>query len=63
MDAFTDMTKNPTHILVQDIQNWVGMIPEDTKVGQDGILGPNTTKAILEFIEKCRDKKSVPSKP
>lgn len=29
------------------------MAAEDTPLAQDGILGRNTTKAILTFIEKC----------
>lgn len=53
MDA---IRKNPTVELVQELQKCIDMEKTDDPIGQDGILGPNTTQKISEFIHNCRIK-------
>lgn len=60
---FDAMIKDPTIVLVQDIQRWIGMESADSKVGQDGILGPITTQTIHTFIQTCKNTGSVPVQP
>lgn len=45
---------HPTVDSVKDLQRCVNMDSKDTKFGQDGILGPNTTREILRFIDICQ---------
>lgn len=45
--------ENPTVEDVQELQRCIGMIAEDAAIGQDGILGKNTTAALQAFIEQC----------
>lgn len=48
------INESPTVAAVKDLQRRINMIAEDNAAGQDGILGPNTTNAIREFITTCR---------
>lgn len=51
---FNEMAANPTPELVQSLQQCIGMAADDNSDGQDGILGPKTTKHISDFLDKCR---------
>lgn len=54
-NKMNEMLANPSVENVKDFQRCINMKSEDTKYGQDGIIGPNTTKAILDFIQSCRN--------
>lgn len=53
-ERLAKINENPTVQLVKDLQKCVNMVAEDSSVGQDGILGPNTTRAIENFIMLCK---------
>lgn len=42
----------PTPSNIQTIQSHIGMEAVDGKTGQDGILGPNTIKALQSYLER-----------
>lgn len=45
----------PTVTNIQQLQNCIGMESVDKAVGQDGIVGPRTTKAFHEFLQKSQE--------
>jgi peptidoglycan hydrolase-like protein with peptidoglycan-binding domain len=57
-ELFNRVKATPSAQNVQELQRWIGMENEDSDTAQDGILGPNTTRAINDFIARCTDKKS-----
>ncbi len=42
----------PTPSNIQAIQSHIGMEAVDGKTGQDGILGPNTIKALRSYLDR-----------
>lgn len=49
-----EINEEPTIERVKNLQRCINMLAEDNPTGQDGILGPHTTQAILTFIETCK---------
>ena len=53
--ALEKVIKNPSVENVQLLQRCIAMDASDNKRGQDGILGPITTKNLLQVINICRN--------
>ena len=62
-DSFRAIFKRPNPTDIQHIQRWIGMESVDKETAQDGILGPNTAKALIEFMNICKRNQSVPKPP
>ncbi len=61
--AFEEMLKDPKPSAVQRIQQWIAMKNEDVRTGQDGILGPETARSLIAFMNVCKESKIVPNQP
>lgn len=53
-EKMNTVISDPSVENVAQLQRCIDMPNEDDPNGQDGILGPNTTRAILEFIRDCQ---------
>ncbi|MBP6981591.1 hypothetical protein KBB25_02350, partial [Candidatus Gracilibacteria bacterium] len=58
-----DVLITPSPENVRKLQQLIGMEAIDQAVGQDGILGTNTTREIGEYVNSCNVKPTLPLTP